>query len=77
MSVSRTRSRLFEIQSTLRKAGTQEAYIIIEMIGILVEEYRNTLVSADGNDMLRAQGAARAFEKLHRELTTLPPTEDR
>lgn len=48
----------------------------VELVGILLESARTRLVKADGSDMLRVQGEARALEKLYRELTTDAPNQE-
>ena len=77
MAGSSSRGRLAELADSLRKSTAAEAQMVVEMTRLLAEEARQALVSADGDDMLRAQGAARAFDRLHRQLTTAPPMEDR
>lgn len=45
----------------------------VELLRLTVEDLKDRLVDADGNDMLRLQGAIRQFSRLHRELTVTPP----
>ncbi len=46
---------------------------VVDLLKVLQEAAKESLVGADGNDMLRLQGEARAFGKLIRELTNQPP----
>lgn len=46
----------------------------VEIVKLCLDDARESLVSAEGNDMLRVQGAARQLEKLYRELTVVPPS---
>lgn len=45
----------------------------VEVILLAHGEAKESLVTADGSDMLRAQGLARGLLKLHRDLITTPP----
>jgi hypothetical protein len=74
--ISNQRTRYFEIRKVLSNSSAQEAKMVVEMIGILVEDSRTRLVKAADDDMLRAQGEARAFEKLYRDLTTPAPNQE-
>lgn len=71
-----SKERITELAKQLREAAaTQDplARAVIELVKLSGEAAKESLVAADGNDMLRAQGAVRQFEKLHKELTTNPP----
>lgn len=71
-----TKEQLTELARQLREAGQQQdpiAQAAIRLIALVVTEQKDSLVSAEGDDMLRMQGAARRFTKLHTELTTTPP----
>lgn len=74
--VSNQRTRYFDIGVALRSSSAPEARLTVELISILVEDARSRLVKASGEDMLRIQGEARAFEKLYRELTTAPVNQE-
>lgn len=45
----------------------------IELVKLSGDMAKESLVGADGDDMLRHQGAARQLDKLYRELTQDPP----
>lgn len=71
-----SRERVTELAKQLREAAyalDPVAKAAIELVKLSSEAAKESLVSADGDDMLRAQGAARHFDKLHKELTTNPP----
>jgi hypothetical protein len=71
-----SKERITELAKQLREAAAAQdplARAVIELVKLSGEAAKESLVAADGNDMLRAQGAVRQFEKLHKELTTNPP----
>lgn len=71
-----SRERLAELSGRLRDAAKAQdpiARSVVELVKLKVDALKESLVTADGNDMLRLQGAAREFQKLLRELTTAPP----
>lgn len=66
-----------ELAKKLREAAFAQdpiARAAIELVKLSVDEAKESLVSADGEDMYRVQGAARHMAKLYRELTTEPPS---
>lgn len=70
------KERLAQVVKQLREAAKLQdptAKAAIEMVQLSAIEAKESLVSADGDDMLRVQGAARQLSKLHKELTTTPP----
>lgn len=46
---------------------------VVDMLKAYQDIAKESLVAADGNDMLRLQGEARGLGKLIRELSTQPP----
>lgn len=71
------RERVLELAKQLREAAARqvpEARAVIELVRLSVDELKESLVSAAGDDMLRTQGAARQLQKLLKELTTEPPS---
>lgn len=71
-----SRAKVAEIVHRLREAAYLQdpiAKAAIEMIRLSAEVTRESLVAADGNDMLRLQGAVRQLDKLHKDLITKPP----
>ncbi len=50
------------------------ARAIVDVLKLSLEELKESLVKAVGEDIPRTQGAARHLMKLHQELTTPPPS---
>lgn len=72
-----SKARTAELAQKLREAAQMHdpsARAAIELVKLTCDGLKESLVGADGNDMLRAQGAVREFAKLLRELTTTPPS---
>ena len=72
-----TRARATELVQKLRDAAKLQdpvAKAAIELVQLQRDAARESLVTADGDDMLRKQGEARAFDRLHRDLITIPPS---
>jgi hypothetical protein len=64
------------VAGQLRDAAFQQdpyAKACIDLVKLSLESVKESLVTADGDDMLRQQGAARHLTKLLAELTTKPP----
>jgi exopolyphosphatase/pppGpp-phosphohydrolase len=77
MARTTAREQAVELARQLREyteLHDQAARTAVKLIETTVEELRDRLVEASGDDMLRTQGAVRQFAKLHKELTTKPPT---
>lgn len=71
------KERLAELARKLREAALAQdpiARTVIELVKLSGEEAKESLVSADGEDMYRVQGAARHMAKLYKELTVEPPS---
>lgn len=71
-----TKDKVAEATKRLRDAARLQdpmARLTVDLVGLLVEEAKERLVSADGVDIPRIQGAAREFRALHRNLTNQPP----
>lgn len=70
------RDRATQLAAQIREAASLHdpvARACIELVKITLDSVKDTLVSAEGEDMLRTQGTARHLAKLHKELTTTPP----
>ena len=70
------RTEITNLIAQLRDAAHRQdpaAQAAIKLVKLSAEAAKESLVSTDGDDMLRAQGAARQYVKLHTELTTTPP----
>ncbi len=70
------KERQADLVKRLREAAFAQdpcARAAVEMVKLSVEDLKESLVSADGEDMYRLQGAARHLMKLYRQLTVEPP----
>jgi hypothetical protein len=67
-----TKARAESLVSDLHKSVAPEAQAVIELVGLLFEEAKNKLVRSEGDELLRLQGEARAFERLRSQLTRQP-----
>lgn len=77
MAAKTLKDRQTELSARIRDMAKQQdpvAQAAIELVGVLLEAAKESLVTTDGNDMLRKQGAARQLKNLYDELTTTPPT---
>lgn len=66
-----------ELAGRIRAAARQGepiARAVISLVKHYEDEAKASLVAVDGDDMLRAQGAARQLQRIYRELTVEPPT---
>lgn len=72
-----SKSDLYETTKLLREAAQRQdpaARLTISLVRLLADAEKESLVTADGDDMLRRQGAVRSLEKLYKELTVVPPS---
>lgn len=74
MSRTKRKARLERIADELYLATSREADIFKEMLGLLIEEAKDNLVTAQDDALLRHQGEARAFIRLFEMVTTQSPT---
>jgi len=71
------KAQITELATKLRKAALAQdpiARAVIQLVKLSVDEAKESLVKAEGEDMYRVQGAARNLERLYRELTVEPPS---
>lgn len=71
------KDQVTELAKRLRDAAQMQdpiAKAAIELVKLSADDLKERLVDADGEDMLRVQGAAQQFNRLYRELTTNPPS---
>lgn len=71
-----SKERITALAKQLREAAYAQdpvAKSAIDLVKLSAEAAKESLVTAEGDDMLRQQGAARHLNKLHTELTTQPP----
>lgn len=72
-----SKSQVVELASLVREADRRHepiAKTIIDLIKLSIDEAKESLVKADGNDIYRLQGAIQHMQKLHKELTVTPPS---
>lgn len=72
-----SKARAAELTQRLRDAARMQdpvARTTIDLVKLMYDAAKDSLVNASGDDMLRAQGEARMLKKLHTELTTVPPS---
>lgn len=62
------KEQVHSLVNELGRSKNYEANIARELIGLMLEQAKDALVDAMGEDLLRRQGEAKAFERLHREL---------
>lgn len=67
------KERAAELARELQGSRTHEADAARELVDIMFEDAKNSLVNSNGEDTLRLQGEARAFERLYRQLTVPSP----
>lgn len=70
------KSRLAELAELIRLSTAAEARMVIDMLGLMVEEARLRMVDADGNDIYRLQGETRGLTRLYKSLTVAPPNKE-
>lgn len=72
-----SRERMDELVGRIRDAAKLHdpiATAVVELVRLSHEDAKESLVSAEGNDIHRLQGAARHIQKLYRDLTITPPS---
>lgn len=69
--------QITDLTTRLRDAARLQdpiAGAAVELIRLVFEETKANLVMTTGDDTLRTQGAAQALQRLHKDLTTPPPS---
>jgi hypothetical protein len=67
------RARREQLISDLQKSSLYEVEMMRELVGLLFEGAKNSLVEAQGSQMLQLQGEAQAFSRLLKQLTRPSP----
>lgn len=57
------------LASSLQASTAPEAQQVRQMIGLLLEDVKHNLISAEGDTLIRLQGEARLLQKLYEQLT--------
>jgi hypothetical protein len=73
MKKADSKVRISELAADLQKSNAYEALAIRELVDLLFEEVKHSLVSSEGEATLRLQGEARALGKLYNQLTRPSP----
>lgn len=77
MAQATLKDQLAELEKRVRDgAGLMDpvARATIELVKLSLDDAKESLVSATGDDMLRLQGKAQFLVKMLKNLTTAPPT---
>jgi ribosomal protein L17 len=61
-----------QLASKLQQSTTEDAQQVKQMVGLLLEEAKHNLVTAEGAVLLRLQGEARALQRIFEQLTKKP-----
>jgi hypothetical protein len=70
------REKVTDLVARVREAAKLHdpiASAVVELVRLSVEDVKESLVSAEGSDIHRLQGAARHLRGLYKDLTTTPP----
>jgi hypothetical protein len=59
-----------QLASKLQLSTAEEAQQVKEMVGLLLEDAKHNLITAEGESLLRLQGEARALQRINEQLTT-------
>lgn len=71
------KSQVTDLAARLRDAAKLQephAMAAIKLLDLYIERLKDELVTAQGDELLRTQGAARQLQRIHRELTVTPPS---
>lgn len=63
------KERILLRTNDLRKSTAFEVDAIRELLDLLFEEAKDTMVGANGDELIRIQGEAKAMERLFKQLT--------
>jgi 4-diphosphocytidyl-2C-methyl-D-erythritol kinase len=64
------KERVRQLAGKLQSSTAEEAQQVKEMVGLLLEDAKHNLVSAEGAALIRLQGEARALQRIYEQLTT-------
>jgi hypothetical protein len=69
MEAKGRKERARQLASSLQQSGTSEVQQVKEMIGLLLEDAKHNLVTAEGDALIRLQGEARLLQRIYEQLT--------
>lgn len=58
-----------QLANSLQKSSALEAQQVKQMIGLLLEDVKHNLITAEGDALFRLQGEARLLHRLFEQLT--------
>lgn len=67
------KARAQELATDIYKSGRPDAIMIKELLTLQMEDAKDSLVTARGEDVYRAQGAAQALARVLNMISTPPP----
>lgn len=73
MSTNNRKVRITDLAADLQGRDSHEAVSIKELVGLLIEEAKDSLLTQLGEELIRAQGGAQALDRLHKLLTIPKP----
>jgi hypothetical protein len=68
------KARAAKLANDLYRSSLPDAVGVKELLTLLIEDAKDSLIEASGDDTLRLQGEAKALLRLHRAITTSSPT---
>jgi hypothetical protein len=72
MALNRTKERRQLLASDIRRSQTEVASALKELLNLLISDVKDSLVAAEGIELTRLQGEARALDKLLTMVTKEP-----
>jgi hypothetical protein len=72
MALNRTKERRQLLASDIRRSQTEAALALKELLNLLISDVKDSLVAAEGIELTRLQGEARALDKLLTTVTKEP-----
>ena len=63
-----------ELANDIHRSVALEAIMIKRIVGLMLDEAKDKLINAQGDDLLRCQGEAQVLKRLHKDLTVTSPT---
>lgn len=73
MATTDRKARVTELASDLQPRNSHEAIQIKELVGLLADEAKDSMLGVTGEELIRAQGGAQALMKLLGLLTKPTP----
>lgn len=74
MAVNKTKERVNQLASDIRRSQNEASSAIKELLLLMLADMKDSLVSSSGLETVKLQGGAQTLERLHKLLTTEPPS---